>query len=186
MIDTGFEITHKSFRKADGSTRIIALWDQTIGPPRPPQPGDPPLGPPFHLDPGETSPAAPLNYGVEYDADWIDGTFGVQPFRGPVRSKDLENHGTPVLGIAASNGRQSGDCHFAGHYIGVAPEADLILVRIHSTTRVLANDDVLHAFEYIFDHPLVKGRPTVVNFSAGDALGPHDGTSALETGIDAS
>ena len=131
VIDTGFEITHKSFRNADGSTRIIALWDQTIGPPRPPQPGDPPLPPAFQLAPGERSPLAPFNYGVEYDTDWIDGTFGLKPLQGPVRSKDTANHGTPVLGIAASNGRQSGNCHFAGHYVGVAPEADLILVRIH-------------------------------------------------------
>ena len=31
----------------------------------------------------------------------------------------------------------------------------------------------------------MKGRPTVVNFSQGDSLGPHDGTSTLEIGIDA-
>ena len=184
VIDTGFEITHKSFRKADGSTRIIALWDQTIGPPRPPQAGNPPLGPPFQLDPGESSPAAPFNYGVEYDSNWIDGTFGVQPFRGPVRSKDLVNHGTPVLGIAASNGLQSGNCHFAGHFIGVAPEAELILVRIHKTTKLLPTNACQQAFEDIFNHPKVTGRPTVVNFSQGDNLGPHDGTTALELAID--
>ena len=118
------------------------------------------------------------------DSNWIDGTFGLQPFRGPVRSKDTDNHGTPVLGIAASNGLQSGNCHFAGHFIGVAPEAELILVRIHKTTKLLPTVDCQRAFEYIFNHPKVTGRPTVVNFSQGDNLGPHDGTSTLELAID--
>ena len=184
IIDQGFEVSHKTFRNPDGSTRILVLWDQTIGPPR--------VGPPTpqrQLEPGETSPAAPFNYGVEYSEAWINGALGVGPSLGPLRSKDRTNHGTSVAGIAAGNGLQPGNCHFAGHFVGVAPEAELILVRSFSTNNLQNSVEMQHAFQYIFTHPLILSRvevpPVVVNFSQGDNLGPHDGSSVLETAIDA-
>jgi subtilisin family serine protease len=30
IIDTGIDITHNNFRKSDGTTRIVAIWDQTL------------------------------------------------------------------------------------------------------------------------------------------------------------
>lgn len=32
VIDSGIDYTNRNFRNADGSTRILALWDQTVSP----------------------------------------------------------------------------------------------------------------------------------------------------------
>jgi hypothetical protein len=56
IIDFGFDLSHKTLRNASEHTRIMALWDQTLGPPVQP------------LQPGETSPS-PFNHGIEYSRD---------------------------------------------------------------------------------------------------------------------
>ena len=49
--------------------------------------------------------------------------------RAPFHSIDNNGHGTHVAGIAAGNGRQDDRCSFPGRYVGVAPEADLVIVK---------------------------------------------------------
>lgn len=51
VIDTGIDYTHPAFRKPDGTSRILAIWDQNLQPVS-----------------GEANPKGPLyNYGVEYN-----------------------------------------------------------------------------------------------------------------------
>jgi Subtilase family len=174
IIDSGLDFRHGTFQRADGRTRVIRLWDQT-------------------LPPGTPGPRpATFDYGIEYRSEDLDAALGtLAPGEGAdvveVRTTDRDGHGTHVAGIAAGNGSQPGNCHFAGHFVGVAPEADLVVVhlvrRFHD--NVLDPSPLQHAFEYIFTHPLLLDRPVVVNYSQGDNLGPHDGTTALELTIDA-
>ena len=90
--------------------------------------------------------------------------------------EDCDGHGTHVAGIAASNGRAAP----AGTYIGVAPEADLVVVK---------NDgDLAHVIDgvaYVFAVAAAKGEPASVNISLGTNEGPHDGTDMFETMLDA-
>ena len=66
VVDSGFDIHHQNFRKPDGTTRILALWDQTI------EPDD------DEALPGEQHPAN-FSFGVEYDDNRINGgTLKVQ------------------------------------------------------------------------------------------------------------
>ncbi|WP_020638470.1 S8 family serine peptidase [Amycolatopsis balhimycina] len=97
----------------------------------------------------------------------------------PYLSRDVDGHGTHVAGIAAGNGAQKGNCHGAGRYVGVAPEADLIIVR-----RTGFDSDILRGVKYIFDTAAALGKPAVVNMSFGNNLGPHDGTDTLDIGLD--
>lgn len=82
VIDSGVDYTHPDFRNPDGSTRILAVWDQSV-------PGNPPAG---------------YNLGTEYTKAQIDEALRSGT---PLPIRDLSGHGTQVLGIAAGNGRAS-------------------------------------------------------------------------------
>src|SRR5262245_27385364 len=68
-------------------------------------------------------------------------------------------------------------------YVGVAPDAELIVVVLHhlySSPRRIE-----HGLDFIWRHPKVRGRPVVVNISLAEHLGSLDGTSMLERAITA-
>ena len=61
-----------------------------------------------------------------YTAPQINAALTAGP---PFASKDTNGHGTHVAGIAAGSGRQDDRCSFPGRYVGVAPDADLLVVK---------------------------------------------------------
>lgn len=167
VIDTGFDYRHQVFRKQDGKTRILALWDQTLT-----------------LQGAEAGPAG-FPAGVEYRQPLIDAALAAADPLSIVRSNDRLGHGTHVAGIAAGDGSQAGNCRGAFTFVGLAPAAELILVKVPVAPDAIGEaQNVVHAFDYIFQHPSAAGRPVVINLSQGDHLGAHDGTSLLEQAID--
>lgn len=169
VVDTGIDWRHESFRRPDGTSRILFIWDQFLTPAA-----------------GESSPAG-FAYGVEYSKVQIDGALAGT---GTVRHDDGDagaGHGTHVAGIAAGDGSAPGGPGNppAGTFVGVAPEADLIVVANQGGAPGLGDSArTLDAISYIFQRAAALNRPVVVNLSQGDNLGPHDGTSLLERGID--
>jgi subtilisin family serine protease len=91
------------------------------------------------------------------------------------RSPDEIGHGTHVAGIAAGNGGGSS----GNRYAGVAPEADLAVVKTTFGTASIA-EGVAHLFTVAEQ----RGQPCVVNLSLGGHSGGHDGSSILERTID--
>jgi subtilisin family serine protease len=176
IIDSGIDFTHEAFRRSDGTTRILAIWDQGLAP-----------------QAGETAPAA-FGYGVEYRQADIDAALVAPNPLAVVRHQDQQIpgdgfHGTHVAGIAAGDGSVAGQGQPAFTFVGVAPEADIVVVantRGRATGERGLGDsaDTLDAVRYIFDLAASLGRPAVINQSQGDNVGPHDGTSVLERGID--
>jgi subtilisin family serine protease len=171
IIDSGIEWRHGSFVKDDGTSRILAIWDQML---------------PFQA--GDTR--GPNNIGVVYTGNQI--TQALQG-NGTIRTRDVDarnerdGHGTHVAGIAAGNGRPPTCCHVTQTYVGVAPNADLIVVRYdyRNDDAIGENQRLVQALDYIFTFLDTIDKPKVVNISQGDNLGPHDGTSAVERAIDA-
>lgn len=145
IVDSGIDLKNMDFRNTDGTTRILYLWDQTD------KTGTPPSG---------------FDYGSEYTQDQINAAL---TGTGTVPEKDNDTtdggHGTHVLGTAAGNG--GSDPNFAG----MAPKADLIIVKTDWTGMLDGNDYILRkATETLH-------KPVVVNNSWGNQEGPHNGNS---------
>ena len=88
VLDSGVDYFHPDFRKEDGSTRILNLWDQTVSS------GNPPAG---------------FRQGTEFGQEEINRALEAGSRRAGyeiVPSQDGSGHGTQVLGIAAGNGKR--------------------------------------------------------------------------------
>lgn len=151
-IDSGVDYTHADFRNADGSTRILRLWDQTI-------PGKPPQG---------------YQIGTEYTQEEINQALmaeTAQERQAIVPSRDTSGHGTAVLGIAAGNGRESG-----GVYRGVASESQLLVVKlgIPRPDSFPRTTELLQGIDYAVRQAAQLGMPLALNLSFGNSYGSHE------------
>ena len=113
-------------------------------------------------------PPAGYTFGYECDSDSINS--------GQCPEKDTDGHGTHVSGIAAGNGRSGNP----PQEIGVAPQADLIVVKSDLDT-----DKIIAAWKYLVDKARQLGEPIVINSSFGTLFGPHDGSEPDSQAIDA-
>ncbi len=171
IIDSGIDWRHGSFVDENGKSRILAIWDQML-----------------RFRAGDTR--GPNNIGVVYNQDQLTNAL---KGKATVRTKDVdasnkrEGHGTHVAGIAAGNGKPPTCCHVSQTYVGVAPEAELIIVRYDylNANAIGENQRLVEAIDFIFGFLDSIDKPKVINISQGDNLGPHDGTSGVELAIDA-
>jgi len=169
-IDTGIDFRHLDFRNEDGSSRIAFLIDATT--PR-----------------GNLHPELPDTADMAvYTKDDLDALLsaeaqGKQPPR-RIAEADTSGHGTHVAGIAAGNGRGTGNRLPAGRYVGVAPGATLCAVKATRNDQDFADMDILVGVRFCLERARVLHMPVVVNLSLGSGGGPHDGTSALELALD--
>ena len=160
IVDDGLAFRHLDFRKADGSTRLIELWDQrTAG-----AAGTPPTNYTY----GGVCNVTMLNNAIGGDA-----TACTQPSVG--------NHGTHVGGIAAGNGQQTGNGQAAYRFIGMAPEADILAA--NSLNAGAPGSAVVDAVAWMRARALALGKPLVINLSLGSYFGARDGTSNYETAL---
>ena len=148
IVDTGVDLDHADFKNEDGTTRLVSLWDQTVT-------GTPPAG---------------FTYGTEWSHAQIQS--------GQSTEVDDEGHGTHVLGIVGGDGSATGNGQPAFRYVGVAPGADLCVVKTDFGTTAIVD-----GVAYIFQVAAARGEKAVVNLSLSSQAGPHDGTYAFDTMI---
>jgi subtilisin family serine protease len=161
VIDSGIDYSHLDFRNANGTTRILDLWDQTIM-------GNPPKG---------------YKLGTEYTSEQINKALTAESKQMQmeiVPSRDLSGHGTVVAGIAAGNGRASN-----GLYRGVASNSKLLIVKLGTPKEESfpRTTELMQAIDYVIKKALEYKMPAAINLSFGNTYGSHDGTSLLETYI---
>ncbi len=159
VYDTGIDFTHSDFRNADGTTRIKYLWDQT--------------------DNSGTAPAG-YAYGSEWTQAQLDDELDGTP-AGAVTQQDVNGHGTHVAGIAAGNGRATSGSVPAGTYTGMAPEADLLIIKGGDAS--FSSADVEDGVVWAMGKAAALGQPVVVNLSLGGHAYAHDGTSLYEQAL---
>lgn len=171
LIDTGIDYTNPLFRREDGSTRILGLWDQTLE------------GGGFSME-GTREASYAFLYGAEFGESAINEALqSGDPFR-QIPSRDLSGHGTFLAGIAA--GRNTGD------FTGAAPGCSLGVVRlkpaktwlrdyyqIPDSAEAYQENDILMGVTYLVLLAYRFRMPLVLCLGLGTNQGGHGGDSPL-------
>lgn len=165
IVDTGIDYTHPAFCFTDGTSRILALWDQTE------EGGSPPDG---------------FAYGSVYDRAQINRALASEDPHTIVPETDTEGHGTFLSGIIAGSASKD------GMFIGAAPGADIAVVRlkqakdylrrfyfISDQTPAYQENDVMTGVAWLVSLSRRLRRPLVVCLGLGNSLSSHDGSSKL-------
>lgn len=175
IIDSGIDYAHPDFRNEDGTTRILALWDQTLDAANLNQERS---AENMHI---VYSPPAGYADGVLFTQNQLNEALSAassalrQRF---VPSRDLSGHGTHVAGIAAGNGRGS-----LGKYRGVAYDSQLLVVKLGTPEENAfpKTTELMKAVDFCIRTAESQNLPIAINLSFGNNYGSHSGTSLLES-----
>jgi subtilisin family serine protease len=168
VIDSGIDFRHTDFREEKdgkpGSSRLLYFWDTTR-----------------RYDPKGPGRPGPLAYrdrqpiGTLFSAD--DLRKDLQEGKRALGEGDTDGHGTACAGIAGGSGaagRAASDPQ--QDYTGVAPEAQLIAVRIVNGHEDIHNDFLLNAVcGWLDAEARARDCPLVVSYSMGGHFGMPDG-----------
>ena len=167
IVDTGIDYTQKAFQFEDGTSKILHLWDQTVD--------------------GKRSEG--LYFGSDYDNSDLNRALRSETPLNVVPQTDEDGHGTFLASVAAAN--ESGD------YIGAAPKASLIAVKLRrardfyirryllspDNPNLYESSDYLLGIKYILDRSIVLGKPVVICIGMGSNTSAHDGNTLFEDDI---
>ena len=179
ILDTGIDFRHLDFTVPGSNglrTRIKAMLDMTV----------------YNSTSTDWNYALPgqtANIGHLYTETDINSALAENPKPAQtsdvVKERDKNGHGTHVAATAAGNGLASPT---PGTYAGMAPEADLIIVkasRENDGTDGFGSDDIVNGIAFVKQKAAELGEPFVINLSLGGHGGsPHDGTDSDERAID--
>ena len=169
-MDTGIDYTNPLLRDPDGSTRIAAIWDQTV-------PGTG-LSTPDPID--------ALHYGSVYQRSHINEALRSEDPHSIVPTSDPLRHGTQMALVAA--GSEDADAFFSG----AAPESELVVVRLKPARTYLRDffliredaiafqeDDIMLGIKFLLYIARQEKKPLVILLGLGTNTGSHSGTSPL-------
>lgn len=167
IIDTGIDYSNPVFIKADGTTKIVSLWDQTIV---------------------STNPPSDVRFGTEYASDQINQALASPNPYDIVPSRDENGHGTMMAAVSAGNE------DLKEGFTGVAPESELIIVKLRQAKQYLRNfyvvpdnvvcfqeDHIMLGVQYCLRLARDLNKPIVICLGIGTSQGPHNGRSPLSS-----
>lgn len=170
FIDTGIDYTNKLFQKSTGQTRILSIWDQTD------VKGNPPEG---------------FSYGSEYTREEINRALQADNPLEVVPHRDENGHGTFMAGIACGSYDEQGD------FIGVAPDSEIVMVKLKEAKKYLANyfyamgsqplyqeNDIMLAASFLKNVAIKQKKPIVIVVGLGCGNGGRAGGSPLDEVLD--
>ena len=189
FVDTGIEYRNPVFRNEDGSTRIAAIWDQTI-------PGADAMEERREVAENENNvnggndrigrnPQGFL-YGTEYSEEEINQALASEVPLSVVPSTDTNGHGTFLAGISCG-GRNP-----AKQFVGAAPLATLAVVKCKEAKQNLKDyyfippnavcfqeNDIMAGVAWLQGQADQRNMPLVVCITMGSGLGSHMGDCPL-------
>ncbi len=175
IVDTGADVTLADFRNPDGTSRVLYLIDYGSAPIQTGSSASTIAGM------AEARCTTKLPCAVYAKAD-IDARLAEN--LGGELPTDSVGHGTHVASLAAGNGGAE------KKYVGVAPDADIIIARVVDADGNIDDSSLLSATDMVFWLAEQEGAgagldrvPAVVNLSLGSDFGPHDGTTSLERAL---
>lgn len=167
FIDTGIDYTNPIFQNADGSSRIVSIWDQTIK---------------------DGTPPEDFYYGAEYTREMLNQALQSENPRDVVPSFDENGHGTFLAGIATGKRDEEAD------FIGAAPDSELVVVKLKEAKKSLmefqeiyTNDivyqetDIMMGIRYLIGVARQQFRPIVICIGFGSNQGGKEGKGALSS-----
>lgn len=165
FVDTGIDYTHEAFLAADGTSRIVSIWDQTI-------------------ENGDGTKNFP--YGKEFDREQINQALVAPDPFDVVPSRDEIGHGTFLAGVAAGNMNPS------QAFSGVAPLAGIVVVKckqakqsyrdyygVSEEVPAFQENDIMAGLAYILSVAERENRPVILCVGMGSNMGNHNGGSNL-------
>lgn len=177
FVDTGINYTDSLFRNADGSTRIIGIWDQTNN-------SD-------NSNNIENETAKPFSafsalYGTQYTAEEINLALNSDNPASIVPTRDENGHGTFLASIAAGNRDERAE------FSGAAPQASIAMVKLKPAKQYLRDfyliqdgadayqeNDIMMGVSYLYFLARKYSMPLVVCIPLGTNMGSHMGMSRL-------
>jgi len=168
IIDTGVDFRNPDFIKLDAKgqpvSRLLYLWDTRSQ----------------AFDQGRGGSRPPLSYpnGASFGTLYTRAQL-TKELRSPsisISTTDEDGHGTACAGIAAGNGRNAPG---RPEVVGVAPDADIVAVRVGGDVEFLLNPIV----DWL-DKVRVR-QPLVISLSMGGHEGGHDGMRVAERALSA-
>lgn len=173
LIDSGIDYLNEEFVNEDGTTKILAMWDQTIE--------------------GDIEKSG-LIQGTVYTKEDINNALrakrnGEDPYE-IVPSRDEIGHGTNMAGILVGRGSSPG-------LRGIASKSDLVVVKLKEASRAVRQyygvygENIVYrsttyflAIRYLYQYALALDKPLVIYAPIGSNNGAHNGESFIERYID--
>lgn len=188
VLDSGIDYTRREFRRRNGESRILFLWDQTLRPRES-------MNSPQMFEQGVEFSQLQINEAIleaEETGLWITPRLSTVP------SRDVSGHGTAVSGIFAAsditnNMTQNPTENFIQNqqnsnvpYVGIAPETDFLIVKlgISGENAFPRTTEIMRGVTYVINKAVELQRPVVINLSIGNTYGSHDGSALLERFLD--
>lgn len=167
VMDRGIDYTHPDFQNADGTTRILGIFD-------------------LSTDEGASDPDNPYAAGTIHTEDEINAALQ----SGTLITRDAVGHGTVTAGVATGNGAAS-----EGRILGVAPNASIVVVKFTSEGAPVHGDQEAEtpffrpqyldqAIDFVESIAEQENMPFVMGANFGSAGSSADGTSIACQTID--
>ncbi len=154
VADSGIDYYNSEFLTADGKSRILALWDQTLQP---------------DVEKGWLPPEG-FARGVLFTREMLNNSLA----EGTQMSRDTSGHGTAVASIAAGSGIG----------VASGSDLIIVKLGVPLPDSFPKTTELMRAMTFMVRYAERENKPLAVNLSFGNVYGNHLGTSLLERFMD--